>query len=94
MSIFNIELDKEIKKSQKLDFKTRFYLYITYAAIVEHSPAVEVDNKRTMYVKDIKNNEAFIFNNYEEYRNYYFMYLDSIEDEVIDLVIYTRGRSG
>ena len=79
---------KKIKKSQKLDFKTWLYLYITHAVRVDHPLAVEVEDKRTMFVKDSKKNEVFVFNNYEEYRNYYLMYLDSIEDEVIDLAIY------
>lgn len=91
---FNKKMDKELSKTQKLDFKTWLYLYITNAVKVIHPPVVEVDNKRTMYVKDSKNNEVFVFNNYEEYRNYYLMYLDSIEDEVIDLAIYTRGSKG
>lgn len=94
MSIFNIKLDKEIKKSQKLDFKTWLYLYITHAVIVEHPPVVEVENKKIMPVKESKKHEMFVFNNYEEYRNYYLMYLDSIEDEVIDLAIYTKGSKG
>lgn len=91
---FNKKMDKELSKTQKLDFKTWLYLYITHAIKVAHPPVVEVDNKRTMYVKDSKKNEVFVFNNYEEYRNYYLMYLDSIEDEVIDLAIYTRGSKG
>lgn len=90
----NDRLAKEIKKSQKLDFKTWLYLYITHAIRVDHPPVVEVEDKRTMFVKDSKINEVFVFNNYEEYRNYYLMYLDSIEDEVIDLAIYTRGSKG
>lgn len=94
MTKFHKRLDKEIKKSQKLDFKTWLYLYITHAVRVDHPLVVEVEDKRTMFVKDSKKNEVFVFNNYEEYRNYYLMYLDSIEDEVIDLAIYTRGNKG
>ena len=94
MTKFHKRLDKEIKKSQKLDFKTWLYLYITHAVRVDHPHVVEVEDKRTMFVKDSKKNEVFVFNNYEEYINYYLMYLDSIEDEVIDLAIYTRGNKG
>jgi hypothetical protein len=94
MTKFHKRLDKEIKKSQKLDFKTWLYLYITHAVRVDHPLVVEVEDKRTMHVKDSKKNEVFVFNNYEEYRNYYLMYLDNIDDEVIDLAIYTRGSKG
>lgn len=80
-------------KSQKLDFKTWLYLYITHVVKVMHPP-IDVKVKRIMPVKDCKENEAFIFNNYEEYRNYFLMYLDSVDDEVIDLAIYTKGKKG
>lgn len=88
------KFDKEYKKSQRLDFKTWLFLYITHAIRVEHPPVIEVNNKRDMYVKDSKKNEVFIFKNYEEYRNYFLMYLDKIDDDIIDLAIYTRGSKG
>ncbi len=44
-----------------------------------------------MYVKDSKKNEVYVFRNYDEYKDYFLMYLDSIEEDVIDLSIYTRG---
>lgn len=90
----NKRLDKEIKKSTKLDFKTLFYLYITQAKIVEHPPVEVVEDKRTIESEDSKKNEVYVFKNYEEYKNYFFMYLDSIENDVIDLAIYTRGSKG
>ena len=59
----NGKLEKEVKKSTKLDFKTWLY-------------------------------EVYVFRNYDEYKNYFLMYLDSIEEDVIDLAIYTRGSKG
>jgi hypothetical protein len=91
---FNKRLDKEEKKSERLDFKTWLYLYITHARRVKHPKVVDVDTKRTMYIKDSKKNEIFIFKNYEEYKKYFLMYLDNIEDDVIDLAIYTRSSKG
>lgn len=90
----NNRLEKEIKKSTKLDFKTWLYLYITHAIRVEHPPVIDVEDKRTMYVKDSKKNEVFVFRNYDEYKNYFLMYLDNIEEDVIDLAIYTKGSKG
>lgn len=86
-------LDKE-NKPPKLDFKTWLYLYITKALKVDHIPVVEVKDKRIMYVKDSKENEVYIFKDYDEYRKFFLMYLDNIEDDVIDLAIYTRGNKG
>ena len=82
-------MNKEISKNQKLDVRTLLYLYIKHAEKVLHPPVVKVDKKRTMDVNYSKDNEVYIFANYEEYKNYYLMYLDNIEDEVIDLAIYT-----
>lgn len=89
----NKKMNKKFK-TQKLDFKTWLFLYITRAIKVSHPPVIEVDNKKIMPVKDNKKNEVFVFNDYEEYKNYYLMCLDSIEDEVINLAIYTRGNKG
>lgn len=77
-----------------MDFKTWLYLYITNAIEVEHPPVVEVEDKRTMFIKDNKKNEVFIFKNYDEYINYFLMYLDEVDDSIINLAIYTRGNKG
>lgn len=90
---FYKRLDKE-NQPPRLDFKTWLYLYITKALKVEHIPVVEVEEKRKMYVKDSKSNEVYIFKDHDEYRNFFLMYLDNIEDDVIDLAIYTRGSKG
>ncbi len=85
---------KENNKLSKLDFKTWLYLYITKILRVEHIPVVEVEKKRQMYVKDSQKNEAYVFKDYDEYKRFFLMYLDNIEDDVIDLAIYTRGSKG
>lgn len=90
---FYKRLDKE-NQPPRLDFKTWLYLYITKALKVEHIPVVEVKDKRRMYVKDSKENEVYIFKDYDEYRKFFLMYLNDIEDDVIDLAIYTRGNKG
>ena len=90
----NGKLEKEVKKSTKLDFKTWLYLYITHAVRIEHPPVIDIEDKRTMYVKDSKKNEVYVFRDHDEYKNYFLMYLDSIEEDVIDLAIYTRGSKG
>ena len=91
---YSSNIPKENNKLSKLDFKTWLYLYITKILRVEHIPVVEVEKKRQMYVKDSQKNEAYVFKNYDEYKRFFLMYLDNIEDDVIDLAIYTRGSKG
>lgn len=88
------KIDKEYRKSLRLDFKTWLYLFITKSIKVDHAPVVEVEDKKTMYVKDSKKNEVYVFRNYDEYRKYFLMYLDNIDDNLIDLAIYTKGNKG
>ena len=84
----------KVDKMPRLDFKTWLYLYITKALKVEHIPVVEVEKKRRMYVKESKKNEVYIFKDYDEYKKFFLMYLDNIENDLIDLAIYTRGSKG
>ena len=91
---YSSNIPKENNKLSKLDFKTWLYLYITKILRVEHIPVVEVEKKRQMYVKDSQKNEAYVFKDYDEYKRFFLMYLDNIEDDVIDLAIYTRGSKG
>lgn len=90
----NDRLSKEVRKSIKLDFKTWFYLYITQAKRVEHPPVVDIESKRTFETEDSEKHDVYVFRDYEEYKKYFLMYLDSIEDDVIDLAIYIRGSKG
>lgn len=84
----------KVDKLPRLDFKTWLYLYITKAVKVDHIPVVEVEEKNQMCVNDSKENEVYIFKDYDEYKKFFLMYLDDIEDDVIDLAIYTRGSKG
>ena len=90
----NSQKSDKADKPPRLDFKTWLYLYITKVLRVEHIPVVKVEEKRRMYVKDSKENEVYIFKDYEEYKKFFLMYLDNIEDDIIDLAIYTRGSKG
>ena len=91
---YSSNIPKENNKLSKLDFKTWLYLIFTKTLQVEHIPVVEVEKKRQMYVKDSQKNEAYVFKDYDEYKRFFLMYLDNIEDDVIDLAIYTRGSKG
>lgn len=90
----NHDFDKKDKKSLKLDFKTWLYLFITKAVKVDHIPVEKVKNKKNIDIKDNNHNEVYIFKDYDEYRDFYLMYLDNVEDDLIDLAIYTKGSKG
>ena len=45
-------------------------------------------------LEDKFNKKTYIFKNHDEYRRFFLMYLDDINDEVIDLAIYARGSKG
>lgn len=88
------KISNKVNKSPRLDFKTWLYLYITKVVKVGLIPIEEVESKRRMYVKDSKKNEVYIFKDYDEYKKFFLMYLDDIENDVINLAIYTKGSKG
>ena len=53
-------IDKKINSTSRLDFKTWLFLHIMNVIKVEHIPVVDVDEKRTMFVRDSKKMK-FIF---------------------------------
>ena len=82
------------KDTIRLDFKTWLFLFLTRTVKVEHTPVLEERDKLTMYAKDSSPNEIYIFKNYEEYRNFFLMYLNEASNNLIDLAIYTKGSKG
>ena len=42
-----------------------------------------IARKKQMYVENSKKNEVYIFKDYDEYRRFFLMDLDNIEDDVI-----------
>ena len=78
----------------KLDLKTWLFLHVTKTVKTEHIPVVEEKIKKTMSVKDSNPNEIYIFKDYDEYRNFFLMYLNEVDNDLIDLAIYTKGSKG
>ena len=70
------ELLKEMKFEKKipsLDFKTRLYLFLTNAKIENHIPVEKYPEKLILTLQDTRYNEVYIFKNYQEYKNFFFM---------------------
>ncbi len=82
------------KKVTKLDLKTNLFLYLTKAVKVEHIPVMNLNRKIPFEESSCRKDEVYVFKNYEEYRDFFLMYLDDVPNDLIDLAIYTRGRKG
>lgn len=89
-----IEYSEELEKLEKLDLETWLYLYLTKAKIKKYLKIENLSKKREFSIGKTQKNEVYIFKNYDEYRNFFLMYLDDVENELIDLAIYTRGNKG
>ena len=72
----------------KLDLKTKIFLFATGAKIKKYSH----DNQKDIEINKIEINDVYIFDNFEEYRNYFKNYLDCVYDDVIKLAIYKKGE--
>ena len=76
---------------KKLDMKTLLFLYITKVKIVE-TPKV-IDNDKSGMNFDYSPN-VYIFEDYEEYKHFFEMYMDRVDESLIEMAIYTRGSKG
>ena len=71
----------------KLDFKTSLYLKINKAKIIN-----DINNE--IKVDDFNKNEVYVFDSYEDYKNYFKQYINDVDDDLIKLAILVRGRKG
>lgn len=69
----------------KLDLKTKLFLYITGATI-------EKEKKYTM--RSVAENVVYIFDSYDEFKNYFNEYVNGVKEDVINSAIYTRSKKG
>ena len=74
----------------KLDLKTKLFLYITRANNLGvpnfDTSKIEINEKQT--------HDVYVFDSYEDYFNYFKMYLKNIDEELIRKAIYTTGKKG
>ena len=90
----NKKYEKELLKEQKPDFKTLLYIKLLDAKIVVHPEVFSLDIKRKMNITCPSLQEVYVFKDFEEYRNYFLMYLNNVEDnDIIKLILYT-GKKG
>lgn len=68
-----------------LDIKTKIYLHIT---------GVKVEKEKVYSPNETRSNIVYIFTNYEEYKNYFLDHIPLVEENIIDMAIYTRGKNG
>ena len=87
-------MKNEEEKFPKLDFRTQLFLNIIRAVKVHHPPIVPVETKNDISLDGTNVRETFIFENYQEYLNYYLMYLDTVDENLICVAILKRGKKG
>ncbi len=78
----------------KIDIKTRVFLFITNARIVNHIEVEELDEKLELKEESQDRKKVYVFKNFDEYRNFFKMYLNEVNDDVIKLAIYTSSSEG
>lgn len=90
----NKKYEKELLKEQKPDFKTLLYIKSKDAKIVVHPEVFCLDIKRKMNITCPSLREVYVFKNFEEYRNYFLMFLNNVEDNDIIKPILCTGKKG
>ena len=68
-----------------LDLKTRLYLYIT---------GVVVEKEKKYTIRAVNRNVVYIFNNYDEFKNYFKEYMIDVKEDLIDMAIYAKSKNG
>lgn len=72
----------------KLDIKTKLFLYITHAKVLKLVDTKDIE------IKKANRQEVYVFENYDEYINYFKKYIKYVDKDLIDLAIYTTGKNG
>ena len=91
---FKIIKSRKSNDIEKLDFKTNFFLSYIKAKKVQH-PEIKLDGpKKIAFPICIDKNEVYVFKDYEEYKSFYLMYFDYVDDNDIKWPIVTRGNKG
>ena len=72
----------------RLDIRTALFLYIGHAKVLKLTDTKEIE------VKQANPQEVYIFENYDEYINYFKKYIQYVDEDVIDLPILTTGKKG
>lgn len=68
-----------------LDLKTKLYLYIT---------GVVVEKEKKYTIQAVNKNVVYVFNNYDEFRDYFKEYIVDVKEDLIDLAIYAKSKNG
>ena len=74
----------------KLDLKTKLFLYITRA---NNLGAPTADTSR-IEINDEQTHDVYVFDSYDDYINYFKVYLKNVDEELIRIAIYTIGKKG
>ena len=89
----NKRYEKELLKEQRPDLITLLYLMLDNVKIVAHPEVFDLDSKRKLDITPCTTREAYVFKNFDEYRKYFLMYLNDVNDEeIINFIICTSKK--
>jgi len=89
----NARYNKHLLKEQKPDFSTLLYLMLDNTKIVAHPEVFDLDSKRKLDITPCTTREAYVFKNFDEYKKYFLMYLNDVNDEeIINFIICTSKK--
>ena len=69
----------------KLDLKPNLFLFVT---------GVTIEKEKKYTIKRIENNVVYIFDSYDEFKNYFSKYVKEVKEDVINQAIYTKSKKG
>ena len=77
---------------KNLDIRTKLFLHITHAKIVNRDDNAIIPEE--IEIGDATNNDVYVFENFEEYVNFFKIYLNKVDKFLIELAIHKRGKQG
>lgn len=81
---------------KKLNFLIKCRIALAKGKIIDHPKVEKLDKKIELQISDSKFNDFYVFENYEEFENYFKMYIDinKIDKNTLDKTIYVIGKKG
>lgn len=78
----------------KLDLGSKLFLSTVHANVIDHIKVEKNNEKLELTIDKINKHDVYIFENNEEYKNYFLMYLDKIDEELIEKAIIRICKKG
>ncbi len=81
--------------TKKMDFATWFYLFCLNLKVEKHEQVEDVKKKITFSFDNVKSsNNIYVFKDYKEFKNFFLMYLDNVNEDILKSLIFSKSKSG